>query len=116
MIPYIYLFLMSILDIIMESSVKLFDISNKNKFIILAMLIYSLQPLLFYNVMKQGKYGIGITNILWNIISSIIVLLFGISYFNEKINKIQIIGIVFGILSLYLIDYKKNNINLNIQF
>jgi multidrug transporter EmrE-like cation transporter len=57
--------------------------------------------------MKQGKYGIGITNILWNIVSSIIVLLFGVSYFNEKINKIQVIGIVFGIISLYLIDYKK---------
>ena len=43
MIPYIYLFLMSILDIIMESS-------DKNKFIILAMLIYSLQPI------KSKKY------------------------------------------------------------
>ena len=104
MIPYIYLFVMSICDIIMESSVKLFDINNKYKFIIIAMLIYALQPILFYKVMKQSYFGIGMTNIIWNISSSIIVLIFSNMYFSEKINKKQFIGILLGIISLYLID------------
>jgi len=96
---------MSFIDIIMESSVKLFDMNKKFIFIIIAMIIYSIQPLLFYNVMKKSMLGIGLTNIIWNIVSSIIVLLFSIIYFDEKIKKTQTLGIILGIISLYLIGY-----------
>ena len=98
---------MTIIDVIMESSMKLFVINNKLKFIILAMLVYSLQPILFSQVLKTEHYGIGETNIRWNIISSIIVAMFGVAYFNEYLNKIQIIGIILGVFALALIDYRK---------
>lgn len=91
----------------MESSMKLFIIDNKTKFIILAMLVYSLQPILFSQVLKSEHYGIAETNIRWNIMSSIIVAIFGVGYFKEYLNKIQIIGIILGIFALGLIDYKK---------
>jgi multidrug transporter EmrE-like cation transporter len=96
---------MSILDIIVESSMKLFVMNNKIKFVILGMLLYSLQPVLFAQVLRIGHYGIGETNIRWNVLSSIIVAVFGVAYFNEKLSKIQIIGIVLGIIALTLIDY-----------
>ena len=107
MISYFYIILMTIIDVIMESSMKLFIIDNKTKFIILAMLVYSLQPILFSQILKTGHYGIGETNIRWNIMSSIIVAIFGVAYFKEYLNKIQIIGIILGVFALGLIDYKK---------
>lgn len=70
------------------------------------MIIYSLQPVLFSEVLKRGHYGIGETNIRWNIISSIIVAVFSVAYFKEYLNKIQIIGIILGVFALALIDYK----------
>ena len=55
MISYFYIILMTIIDIIMESSMKLYVINNKLKFIILGMIIYSLQPEKI-NIFKKNIY------------------------------------------------------------
>ena len=102
MIPYGYLSLMSIIDIFMESSVKIFNISNNIKYIIIACLLYAIQPLFFYKLLQYNN-SIGISNISWNITSSLIIILFGIYKFNESYSKKQIIGIILGVISLGLL-------------
>jgi len=107
-LPIIFCILMSVNDIIMESSVKLFSLHNQYIFIIIAIIIYSLQPLLFYYVIKNSEFGIAEMNIYWNIVSSILVTIIGIYYFKEKINNFGLIGIILGVLSVILLNYKEN--------
>jgi len=72
------------------------------------MVIYSIQPLLFnYNLMNTTM-GMAETNIMWNVTSSVIVTIIGVYYFNETIEYNSMLGIVFGIIAIILLNYKKN--------
>ena len=97
--------LMSSVDIIMESSVKLYRTNNNIKYIVIAMILYSLQPLLFNYNMKTSTMGMAETNILWNITSTIMVTIVGVYYFKEKLENHSILGIAFGIISIILLNY-----------
>jgi drug/metabolite transporter (DMT)-like permease len=85
-----------------------FDISkaiylNKNcnkLWLILPAFIYGCQIFLFY-------YGLHFTtmtelNIVWNIISSIIVAISGIFFFNEQLTHKKMIAVILGLLSIIL--------------
>lgn len=97
--------LMSVIDIMMESSVKEYVLSNKKYFILAAVLFYMLQPLLFAYVLKYSSYGMAEANIFWDVFSIIIVTFIGVYYFKEPIKNIQILGILFTIIGIILIDY-----------
>lgn len=103
MIEFLYLSIMSIVDIFMESFVKLYTLHNKNNYMIFAIMIYTLQPILFSKLLRYNN-SIGISNILWNVTSSIIILIFGVYKFNEKFSRKHIIGIILGIISLILLQ------------
>lgn len=50
------------------------------------------------------KYeGIGMVNFFWNIFSTVMMFLIGVYYFGEKLHSLQIIGIIFSLLGLFLI-------------
>jgi len=46
--------------------------------------------------------GMGVLNLTWNLFSNIIITIIAIFYFNENINNIEIYGIGFALLSLFL--------------
>ncbi len=53
------------------------------------------------------KYkGMGIVNVLWSGISVLTVISTGIIFFNEKITKLDWIGIIFIILGIFFILYE----------
>ncbi len=89
----------------MESSVKEYVLSNKTYFIVAAVLFYMLQPLLFAYILKHSSYGMAEANIFWDVFSIIIVTFIGVYYFNKSIKNIQILGILFTIIGIILIDY-----------
>lgn len=97
--------LMTLIDVLMESSVKKYIQFNKTYFIIAAVLFYMLQPLLFAYILKYSSYGMAEINIFWNIFSTIIVTFFGIYYFKEQIKNIQLMGIILTIIGFILIDF-----------
>lgn len=101
----IIMLIMTSVDIIMESSVKLYRTNNNIKYIVFAMILYSLQPLLFNYNMKTTKMGMAETNILWNITSTIIVTIIGVYYFKEKLENHSKLGITFGIIAIFLLNY-----------
>ena len=70
--------------------------------VIIAALIYGLGvvPLL----VKTLEYeGIGMVNFLWNIFSTILMFIIGIYIFKEKINYLQIIGILVSFLGIGIV-------------
>ena len=104
LIPIYYGFGMSFIDIGMESLSKYYYISkHKNILIILgACALYAIQPLLFSNAMKYQ--GMGLMNVVWNVISTCVIILVGVFVFGEKFNKYQYAGIVLSIISLILLS------------
>ena len=57
----------------------------------LTMVLYSIQPLLFF--FGLSLHSMGILNILWNAISSILIAVSGVYFFNEKITMLNGLGI-----------------------
>ena len=98
-----YSSLMAIIDIISLGLVKASYLGSLPLFtgLFLSTLIYATQPFLFYNSMRFE--GMAVINLLWNVLSSIVVTLLGILYFEEKLNNKKLIGALFSIVAIILL-------------
>jgi small multidrug resistance pump len=97
-----FILAMVIIDIICFSLVKYIYIHNKinQLWLIVPALLYGGQMILFYISLKY--IHMVTLNIIWNIISSMIVTIIGIYLFKENLNLYQIIAIIFGLISIIL--------------
>ena len=98
---------MALIDAFILSSLKAYSLGwiKWRGIIIIAMLIYSFQPLLF---LESLNFGSLITmNLLWDVMSDVLVTVFGILYFKEKLSNIKRIGIVLSFISLVLLSWKE---------
>lgn len=105
MLPIFFGTLMAIVDIFMMSSVKLIskDRIPSTWGVPLSMGIYTLQPLIFLKAMKYE--GMAVTNLIWNLMSNIIVTLQGVFVFGESIKGTRWLGICMSLISLCLLAY-----------
>lgn len=68
----------------------------------LPVLIYALQPIIFFFGLKFTS--LTVLNLLWDVISDILVTVAGIFYFKESITFRQTIGIVFAMIAVVLLS------------
>jgi multidrug transporter EmrE-like cation transporter len=61
---------------------------------------------LFLRQIYNNKGSIGITNVIWSILSIVSILIVGIVFFHEKVNNWDLLGIFFAIMGLYFIYVK----------
>lgn len=73
-------------------------------FLPVAMLIYSMQPLIFLQALNFESMTI--VNLLWNMMSNILVTFTGLVILQEKVGLLKGTGIVLGFLSIYLMTYE----------
>ena len=69
----------------------------------IAMLIYSFQPYLFLQALQYESMTV--MNILWDIISDILVTVMGIFYFKEQISSMKQVGLAFAFVAIVLMSY-----------
>ena len=98
--------LMALNDAIILSALKAFSvgwIKWKGIFVI-AMLSYAFQPLIFY----KGLAGNGLTvmNLLWDVMSDVIVTAIAFFYFNEKLSRFKKAGVLLSFISIILLTWK----------
>lgn len=105
MLPVFFGTLMAVLDIFMMSFLKMISIGTMPSWwgVPLSVSIYALQPLIFLKAMKYD--GMVATNLIWNLMSNIIVTLQGIIIFGESIKGLRWVGIGMSLLSLCLLAY-----------
>ena len=96
--------LMACIDILMMGLSKMISLKEVSiNFIPVAMILYGIQPLLF---LKGIRYdGMVITNLVWNLISNVVITIIGVLVFGESLKGIRWIGIGMGIVSLALLAY-----------
>ena len=100
---------MALVDAVILSALKAFEvgwIKWKGIFIV-AMMAYSIQPLVFY----QGLEGNGLTimNLLWDVMSDVVVTAIGLFYFSEKLSRLKKIGVILSFISIILLTWKDGN-------
>jgi multidrug transporter EmrE-like cation transporter len=98
--------LMAVIDSIVLSSLKAFNIGwiQWKGVIFISMLVYSLQPLIFLQSLKGN--GLTIMNLLWDVMSDVIVTAIGLFYFSEKLTSIKKVGVLLSIISVVLLSWK----------
>jgi multidrug transporter EmrE-like cation transporter len=70
----------------------------------LAAIMYSIQPLVFYQSLSIESMTV--MNIMWDVISDILVSIIGIFVFNEYLSPTQLCGLVLSVIGLVLLGYK----------
>ena len=68
--------------------------------------IYALEPLIFLKALNYD--GMVVTNLVWNLMSNVIVTLQGVFIFGESVKGLRWVGICMSILSLGLLAYTDN--------
>ncbi|OGZ71313.1 MAG: hypothetical protein A2904_00920 [Candidatus Staskawiczbacteria bacterium RIFCSPLOWO2_01_FULL_33_9] len=81
---------------------KYWSQNPKNPFYIIAVVFY-IGSAIFYIPSLLSK-GLVITSILWTLISTIGLILVGVVMFKETLSFIQVVGLIFGIISLIILS------------
>lgn len=104
-LPLLFGAMMSLVDICMMSSVKMISKGTipYSWGLPLAISLYALQPLIFLKAMNFE--GMVVTNLVWNLMSNVIITLQGVLVFGESIKGLRWVGICMGIFSLCLLIY-----------
>ena len=107
---YLFLigFLLTINDLLSFGICKYIYLNKLNNyFLFIPSIMYSFQiPLFYYGITYSSM---AVLNIVWNLMSIILVTCLGLFYFNEKISNIKTIALVLGLFSLLLFSLDGSN-------
>ena len=108
-LPILFGTCMAIVDIFMMSVTKMVSIGSISTSvgIPLSISLYAMEPLIFLKAMKYE--GMVVTNLVWNLMSNIIVTLQGVLVFGESIKGLRWLGICMSLLSLGLLAYTNDD-------
>jgi multidrug transporter EmrE-like cation transporter len=93
-------------DIVMMPFVKQIVGGWPFAYILFPMLAYALDPLIFFFAMK-GE-GMALMNLVWNLISNVIITFTGIVMFKEVVPPTKMIGIALSFVALFFMTYEGN--------
>ena len=103
MLPIFFAFLMTLVDIFMMGSVKLITLGKlPSWFFGLSMLSYGLQPMIFIQGTRSG--GMALSNLIWNLMSNIVITGLGVFYFGEKMHGVKWVGVGMGLFAMILLS------------
>ena len=105
-IQYIYALYLSLVDAVVLTILKAKSAGMLSGGWIfpLAFMAYGSQSLIFYNSLSVES--LSIMNIMWDVMSDVIVAAIGIIVFKESLNTIQCIGMLVSIIGIAMLGYK----------
>ena len=101
--PYLYALYMASIDALIMPLMKAKKLGmlTGNWMFPLASLVYATQPLIFYTSLSTGSMTI--MNILWDVISDVLVTIIGVFVFGETLSSLQWLGMVLAISGITLL-------------
>lgn len=97
-----YIILLTILELLAQIVLKL-GLKN-NILLYLGVFIYSIVGYVYYLALKENKFAT--ISLSWHLVMTIMTIIIGYFLFEENYSKKEIIGFIFGIISLYLLHDK----------
>jgi hypothetical protein len=103
MLPIFFGLMMTLVDVFMMGSVKLIT-QNKlpESFFGLSMISYAVQPMIFIQGTRSG--GMALSNLIWNLMSNIVITGLGVFYFGEKMRGVKWVGVGMGLFAMILLS------------
>jgi hypothetical protein len=105
-IPVTFGVVLSIIDCIVMTWLKKISIGDLEfswKTLAFPVAIYATTPLIFlYGIMNESMT---VMNLLWDVISSILVSAIGLYYFKEKLSNTRLLGVLVSFIAIYLLAY-----------
>jgi drug/metabolite transporter (DMT)-like permease len=97
---------MALIDAFILSTLKAFHLGwiKWKGILIISMLVYSFQPMIFLESLKYNS--LTVMNLMWDVMSDVIVTLIGLFYFSEKLTKFKKLGVIFSFISIILLTWK----------
>lgn len=91
------------IDAFMLSFLKYMNIHKEyTKWLWVPMIVYALQPVLFYFSLQYST--LTVMNLLWDVISDVLVTFIGLYMFKEKIGPYKKLGVIFSLISIVLMS------------
>ena len=102
-IPFGFALTMASIDATMLSLIKFISQHKTYVYwIILPMVIYCFQPVLFYFSLQYET--LTVMNLFWDVISDVIITLIGLFFFHEKIGPYKRAGVILSFISIGLMS------------
>jgi drug/metabolite transporter (DMT)-like permease len=100
--------MMALIDAFILSSLKAYHLGwiQWRGILLIAMTVYACQPLLFLNSLQYSS--LTIMNLLWDVMSDVLVTAIGLYYFSEKLSNTKKVGVLLSIISIILLTWKEN--------
>ena len=76
--------------------------------LVISVVFYGLMLAIFYKILKNG-YGVGLTNMVWSILSILSGLFIGVILFNETILFHQKVGATIGLIGIIMVLWSESN-------
>jgi multidrug transporter EmrE-like cation transporter len=105
LLPIVFGATMALIDIVMMSVVKMTSTGAFTTAVglPLSMALYALEPFVFLKAMSYE--GMVVTNLVWNMMSDVIVTLQGVLVFGESIKGLRWVGIGMSLVALTILAY-----------
>lgn len=107
-LPIFFGVVMASIDIVMMSVVKMTSTGGFTMAVglPLSMALYAMEPFVFLKAMTYE--GMVVTNLVWNLMSNILVTLQGILVFGESIKGLRWLGIAMSLVALTILSYSND--------
>ena len=108
----IFVILLTLIEACSQYNLKLFNKSNNMQYFVIGAIGYVIISAIISYLFGFEKMGI--VNNLWNVCSSIFIVIVGYLFFSEKLSTVQIIGVVFGVMGMALMGidgYMNHNLS-----
>ncbi len=94
---------LSVVDVVMMPFVKKIAGGWPFVYMIFPMLAYAIDPIIFYFAIKAE--GMAMMNLVWNLVSNVVVTLIGVFLFKEFISPTKMVGIALSFVALFFMSY-----------
>ena len=100
-VPLLYGVYMASIDTAMLGFVKAISLGwFPSTAMVIPTVIYALQPWLFSSALKYESMVV--MNLLWDVLSDVMVTASGLLFFKEKVSRTKLIGVFLAIVSIFL--------------
>ena len=102
LLPIVFGVGMALLDVVMMSTVKQVTAGALpvRTGIPFAVVVYALEPLLFWQSMVITGESMTIMNLVWDLTSDILITLLGVFWFGEKVGGLRVVGVCLSLVAL----------------
>ena len=106
--PLLYGTFMALIDVFMLGILKMISTGAITNmwWMALPTIVYAAQPWVFLQSLRVESMIV--MNLLWDLISDVLVTANGLVVFKEKISKIKMVGVFFSLIGIYLMSCEKS--------